>query len=52
MKQKEELSGLGTDVFSYFGLGCRNVSKIYLPEGYDIKELTYSWSAVFTIDQS
>lgn len=39
----EELNGLGTDVFSYFGLGCRNVSKIYLPEGYDIRRITDKW---------
>jgi len=35
----EEINKLGTDIFSYFGLGCRNVSKIFLPEGYDIKNL-------------
>lgn len=26
---------LGMDIFSYFGLGCRNVSKLYVPKGYD-----------------
>jgi hypothetical protein len=31
----EELQALGADVFRYFGLGCRNVSKLYVPEGYD-----------------
>jgi len=31
----EELSRLGTDIFTYFGLGCRNVSKLYVPENYD-----------------
>lgn len=39
----QQLAGLGTDVFSYFGLGCRNVSKIYIPEGYDINLLTTAW---------
>ncbi len=34
-----ELQGFASDIFSYFGLGCRNVSKLYLPEGYDIKPL-------------
>jgi len=33
----EELSALGHDIFDYFGLGCRNVSKIYFPKGYEIK---------------
>jgi hypothetical protein len=34
---KEELALLGHDIFDYFGLGCRNVSKLYIPEDYDIK---------------
>ncbi len=29
-----ELTELGKDVFQYFGLGCRNVSKLFVPEGY------------------
>lgn len=33
---KEDLHALGMDVFSYFGLGCRNVSKIFVPKGYDM----------------
>jgi hypothetical protein len=31
----EELSGLLDDLFLYFGLGCRNVTKLYVPAGYD-----------------
>jgi len=38
-----ELERLGSDVFSYFGLGCRNVSKIYIPEGYNLLKLTQNW---------
>jgi hypothetical protein len=30
-----QLYSLGEDIFQYFGLGCRNVSKIYVPEGYE-----------------
>lgn len=30
-----ELEKLADDVHVYFGLGCRNVTKIYVPEGYD-----------------
>jgi len=33
----EEIEMLGHDIFDYFGLGCRNVSKLYIPEDYDIK---------------
>jgi len=40
----EELSALGSDVFSYFGLGCRSVSKVFLPEGFDAEKLKDSWS--------
>ena len=39
----EELESLGTDIFSYFGLGCRNVSKVYLPTGYDISSISGRW---------
>lgn len=31
---KEELIALGEDIFRYFGLGCRNVSKLFVPKGY------------------
>ncbi len=31
----QQLVDLGADIFDYFGLGCRNVSKIYVPDGYD-----------------
>ncbi len=30
-----DLEKLADDVFLYFGLGCRNVSYLFLPEGYD-----------------
>ena len=36
---KKELEGLAVDVFRYFGLGCRNVSKIFLPRGYELDKL-------------
>ena len=31
---KEQLVALGEDIFRYFGLGCRNVSKLFVPKGY------------------
>lgn len=34
-----ELEFLGDDVFAYYGLGCRNVSKLYVPIGYDFEML-------------
>lgn len=30
-----QLFALGHDILDYFGLGCRNVSKVLVPEGYD-----------------
>lgn len=32
----EDLTALGEDIFRYFGLGCRSVSKIYIPKNYNI----------------
>lgn len=34
-ESQQELQSLGEDIFKYYGLGCRNVSKIYVPKGYD-----------------
>ena len=34
-ESNEELAGLGEDIFRYFGLGCRSVSKLFVPENYD-----------------
>ena len=30
-----ELALLAPDIFQYYGLGCRNVSKLFVPEGYN-----------------
>jgi hypothetical protein len=35
-ESKSELENLGADIFTYFGLGCRNVSQIFIPKDYDI----------------
>src|SRR5436190_4404804 len=45
-----ELEKLADDVYLFFGLGCRNVTKIYVPEGYDFIPLLesfkkYNWLA-------
>ena len=34
-----ELKALGEDIFRYFGLGCRSVSKVFVPIGYDFGQL-------------
>lgn len=43
-----ELDALAGDALLYFGLGCRNVTKVYVPEGYDFEPLMiafkkYDW---------
>ena len=46
---KEELEALADDVHQYFGLGCRNVTKIYVPQDYDfvpILEAFRKYSAI------
>ena len=46
---KEELELLGKDIFTYFGLGCRNVSKIFIPENYNFTnffQAIYSFHSV------
>ncbi len=35
----ENLAGLGGDILSYSGLGCRNVSLVFVPRNYDINIL-------------
>ena len=40
----EDLRELGRDIFQYFGLGCRNVSKIYIKEEKSLRDLLESIS--------
>ncbi len=43
-ESQDELVALGHDVFQYFGLGCRNVSHIYVPEGYNFEMISIAFS--------
>jgi hypothetical protein len=46
---KEQMKALADDVFRYFGLGCRNVSKIFIPKGYNIDKFfngIYAWKEI------
>ncbi|UQD56444.1 acyl-CoA reductase [Flavobacterium sp. K5-23] len=36
-ESKEQIIALGEDIFRYFGLGCRNVSKLFVPKGYSFE---------------
>lgn len=35
----EQLNRLGEDIFAYFGLGCRNVSHLFIPESFELNRL-------------
>ncbi len=35
LESKEQMVALGEDIFKYFGLGCRSVSKLFVPRGYN-----------------
>ena len=41
----EELNALGEDIFRYFGLGCRSVSKLFVPRDYDFDNV---FKAIFS----
>jgi len=38
-ESEQQLQNLGKDVFQYFGLGCRNVSKLLVPKEFDFDKL-------------
>jgi len=45
----ETLKKLGSDICSFFGLGCRNVSKIFIPFGYDPAKLFTGIALFFNV---
>ena len=51
---KEELEKLSEDIFRYYGLGCRNVSKLFVPEDYDFDNFfkaMYEWNPIINQDK-
>ncbi len=40
---QQQLQALASDIFMYFGLGCRNVSKLLVPKNYDFSALLASF---------
>ncbi|MGS2726097.1 acyl-CoA reductase [Psychroserpens sp. BH13MA-6] len=45
----DEFKGLSEDIFRYYGLGCRNVSKLYVPKGYNFERFfkaMYEWNPI------
>ncbi|MFN3917990.1 MAG: acyl-CoA reductase [Flavobacteriales bacterium] len=43
------LAALGEDIFAYFGLGCRNVSMLYIEKGFDLNRFI---SAIFPYNEA
>jgi hypothetical protein len=43
-ESREDLDKLSDDIHLYFGLGCRNVTKLYVPEAYDFVPLLNSFN--------
>ncbi len=39
LETQEDFINIGSDIFTYYGLGCRNVSKIYVPRDFDMVRL-------------
>ena len=48
-ESEEELKTLSEDIFRYYGLGCRNVSKIFVPKNYNFDNFfkgIYHWNPI------
>lgn len=48
-ESEQDLQLLGKDIFDYFGLGCRNITKMYIPVDFDLDRFfraIYSYSDV------
>ena len=51
-ESENDLKNLSNDIFRYYGLGCRSVSKIYVPKNYDFNILfkaVYDWHPVINV---
>lgn len=45
----EQLAQLSNDIFRYYGLGCRNVSKLFVPKDYNFESFfkaMYAWNPI------
>ena len=48
-ESEEDLKNLSEDIFRYYGLGCRNVSKLFVPKDYDFDNFfkaMYDWNPI------
>ena len=49
---EEQMKALAKDVFLYYGLGCRNVAKLFVPQNYDFIPLLKGFEAWHQINQN
>lgn len=47
----EDIENLGRDIFDYFGLGCRNISKIFVPKDFELISLKTGLSKHINVNQ-
>lgn len=40
---EDQIIRLGSDIFQYFGMGCRNVTQLWVPEGFDFAQVFPLW---------
>ena len=48
-ENEDDLIALSEDIFRYYGLGCRNVSKLFVPKNYDFQSFfnaMYPWNPI------
>jgi len=48
-ESETDLKNLSEDIFRYYGLGCRNVSKLFVPQNYNFNaffEAMYHWHPI------
>ena len=51
METDGEIQGLASDILDYYGLGCRSISHIYLPEGASPEKLTVALTVPMPYDE-
>lgn len=48
-ESEDQLKALSEDIFRYYGLGCRNVSKLFVPKNYNFEAFfkgVFHWSSI------
>lgn len=46
-ESSQQWHDFGEDVFSYFGMGCRNITKLFVPEDYNFEPILKMWETEY-----